>query len=40
MEKFVTDLKLLVRERSFKEPNEMIHDRIVLEQTLAKFETI
>jgi len=29
VEQFVTDLKLLVRECSFKEPDEMIRDRIV-----------
>jgi len=29
MEKFMTDLKLLVKECSFKEPDEMIRDRIV-----------
>ena len=29
MEQFVTDLKLLVRDCSFKEPDEMIRDRIV-----------
>ena len=29
VEQFVTDLRLLVRDCSFKEPNEMIRDRIV-----------
>jgi len=29
VEQFVTDLKLLVRDCSFKEPDEMIRDRIV-----------
>ena len=29
MEQFVTDLKLLARDCAFKEPDEMIRDRIV-----------
>ena len=37
VEQFVTDVKLLVRACSFKEPDEMIRDRIVLEQTLVRF---
>ena len=40
VEQFVTDLKLLVRDCSFKEPDEMIRDRTVfgIEQTLVRSE--
>ena len=37
VEKFVTDLKLLVRDCSFKEPDEMIRDRIVFETNSRKI---
>ena len=35
VEQFVTDLKLLVRYCSFKEPDEMIRDRIVFGKKLS-----
>ena len=38
VEQFVTDLKLLVRDCSFKEPDKMIRDRIVFGTTLVRSE--
>ena len=37
VKQFVTDLKLLVRDCSLKEPDEMIHDRIVFGKNSCKI---